>query len=283
MQSIKLKALYFLLIVFIFSCKDKDGTELYCRSSDNLSICYSQYGGGKDLILFVHGWSCDKSYWENQLEYFKKDFQVVTIDLGGHGKSSMERNNWSISSFGEDVNAVLSQYKFNQAYLVGHSMGSDVILDAASKIESDDIELILVDRFIDTPQPWTGESFEEFYKPFTDNFKEYTYNWIKKVMFIPESDNQLIEWIAKDMSDADPNVALPALRDLFSNNYQPIINNLKKREINMSIINSDYQVNNIENLKKSGFKVYINSKSGHFLMMEQPEMFNKTLENIIIN
>ena len=195
MQRIKLMAHYCLLMVFIFSCQDKEGSDLFCNSSDNLSICYSQYGGGKDLILFVHGWSCDKSYWENQLDYFSKNFHVVTLDLGGHGKSGNDRNEWTISSFGNDVNAVLSQYNFKKAYLVGHSMGSDVILDAASKWETNNIELILVDRFIDTPIPWIGESFEEFYKPFVENFKDYTYSWIKDVMFIPDSDTQLMEWI----------------------------------------------------------------------------------------
>jgi len=283
MRGIKLLTTYFLLTLFIFSCKNNDNSDLFCKSSDNLNICHSKYGEGKDLILFVHGWSCDKSYWKNQLDYFSKDFLVVTIDLGGHGKSGTDRNNWTISTFGNDVNAVLNQYDFNKAYLVGHSMGSDVILKAASKLDNNNIELILVDRFNDTPQPWVGESFEKFYNPFKENFKEYTYNWVKNVMFIPESDTQLIEWIAKDMSDADPNVALPALRDLFKNIYLPIIKDLGKRGIQMTILNSDYQENKIENLKNSGFKVVVNSNSGHFLMMEQSEMFNKTLENIIKN
>ena len=61
-------------------------SEGFTKSPDGTEISYSYYGKGKELILFVHGWSCDKTYWDNQVEYFRKDYQVVTIDLGGHGK-----------------------------------------------------------------------------------------------------------------------------------------------------------------------------------------------------
>jgi pimeloyl-ACP methyl ester carboxylesterase len=250
-------------------------------SSDGINIAYTEYGVGKDLIVFVHGWSCDQSYWMKQIDYFKKDYQVITIDLGGHGKSGFDRENSTISSFGDDVTSVMKLLDFNKAYLIGHSMGSDVVLDAASKWDGNNLELILVERFNDTPTPWTGDRFEQFFKPFTINFKDYTYNWVKEVMFIPQSDSLLIEWIANDMSDAPPSIALSAFRDLFSNDYMPIIKSLKEKGVAMTILNSDYQKSNVENLKEVGFDVVMISNTGHFIMMEQPDLFNSTLSNLI--
>ena len=44
-------------------------------------------GQGTPALVFVHGWSCDRSYWAGQLEAFSRDFTVVAPDLGGHGES----------------------------------------------------------------------------------------------------------------------------------------------------------------------------------------------------
>lgn len=276
--------LQFLAIVsLIISCQVENTIEKTAISSDGLEIAYTQYGNGGDLILFVHGWSCDQTYWQKQIDHFKDDYTVVTIDLGGHGRSGMDRENATISSFGDDVIAVMQLLNFEKTYLVGHSMGSDVCLDAGTKWDKKNIELILVDRFNNTPSPFVGEPFEKFIEPFNSNFKEYTYNWVKNVMFIPESDSTLIEWIAKDMSEAPPSIAIPAMTDICINDYIPYIDTLVERGIPMTIYNSDYQKNNIKNLEKLGFDVIIMSNSGHFLMMEQPDEFNQTLMGLIQN
>ena len=39
---------------------DRDGTKLVCLDS----------GGGGRPVAFVHGWCCDRSFFEPQLEYF---------------------------------------------------------------------------------------------------------------------------------------------------------------------------------------------------------------------
>ena len=280
MKRIELIA-FFAILTLTFSCQTKEGQEQFCKSPDGVEICYTEYGQGDNLVVFVHGWSCDKSYWREQIDFFKQDFHVVTIDLGGHGNSGMERTNWTMSAFGDDVNSVLKQFKFKKAYLVGHSMGSDVILEANSSWKENNIELFLVDRFNDTPTPFVGESFNQFFKPFSENFSAHSYQWIKNGMFIPESDSKLIEWIASDMSQANPDVALSALKNLFSNNYIPILEKLNQRNVPMTLINSDYQPLNIENLKKVGFEVITISECGHFVMMEQPINFNNKLKGLI--
>ena len=54
-------------------------------SSDGVDIHYEVHGEGEPALVFIHGWSCDRSYWRAQVEYFAKQYQVITIDLAGHG------------------------------------------------------------------------------------------------------------------------------------------------------------------------------------------------------
>ena len=61
-------------------------------SSDGVDIHYEVHGEGEPTLVFIHGWSCDRSYWQAQVEYFAKQYQVITIDLAGHGESGTNRS-----------------------------------------------------------------------------------------------------------------------------------------------------------------------------------------------
>jgi hypothetical protein len=60
-------------------------------SSDGIPITYEVRGKGSPTLVFVHGWSCDRTYWKGQIEPFSKIYQVVAIDLAGHGESGKGR------------------------------------------------------------------------------------------------------------------------------------------------------------------------------------------------
>ena len=252
-------------------------------STDNLEISYTKYGEGKDLILFVHGWSCDQTYWKNQIEFFKKNFQVVALDLGGHGNSGTDRKNWTISSFGDDVVSVVNQFKYASLFLVGHSMGGMVVLDAASKLDNKSITLFLVDQIQNKYWPVPEERVQNFLKPFRENFKNHTKEWVKTAdNFVEGSDPQLIEWISSDMSNAPPEIAIPSMHDVKTRNFDETIAQLKKRNISMTLINNkeSKEKDKLE-LIELGFRIEIIPKVGHFIMLEKSQEFNQKLFELI--
>src|SRR5918994_764401 len=90
--------------------------------------------GWGPALVFVHGWSCDRSYWSRQLPHFAGRHNVVAIDLAGHGESGVGRQAWTMPAFGDDVVAAVEQLGLESTVLIGHSMGGDVIVDAALKL-----------------------------------------------------------------------------------------------------------------------------------------------------
>jgi pimeloyl-ACP methyl ester carboxylesterase len=270
-----------LAIILLISCSRNNGNDLFTKSTDGVDICYSTYGNGKDILVFVHGWSCDKSYWCEQVGDLQDDYKIVTIDLGGHGGSGLGREDWTMSSFGEDVNSVLNQFNYRKAFLVGHSMGADVIIEAAANNLSN-IELILVDRFKKNPRPWPEEYLKNFLIPFEEDFFSTTRELAKgPAFFIEESDSQLVEFVSNDMAQANASVALSAFRNLSQNDIKPTIISLKERGIKMTAINSDYQNINSDSLKELGINSVIMTNVGHFVMMENPDEFNKIIRELI--
>jgi pimeloyl-ACP methyl ester carboxylesterase len=59
------------------------------------------------------------------------EYTVVALDLGGHGQSGHNRENWTIEDFAKDVRAVIDGLHLNNVILVGHSMGGEIILQTA--------------------------------------------------------------------------------------------------------------------------------------------------------
>jgi pimeloyl-ACP methyl ester carboxylesterase len=103
-------------------------------SSDNVEINFDVLGDGKPALVFVHGWSNDRSIWDSQISYFSKKYKVVAVDLPGFGKSGNNRRNWTVPAFGGDVAAVIEKLDLDNVVLVGFSLGGPVVIETENKI-----------------------------------------------------------------------------------------------------------------------------------------------------
>ena len=118
------------------------------KGADGVTIHYDRAGKGKPALVFVHGWSCDRTYWAKQFDAFAGQYTVLNIDLAGHGESGTDRDDWSIKSFGADVASVVVAEELYDVVLIGHSMGGSVVVDAARRL-GDRVSLVVA---VDTLQ-----------------------------------------------------------------------------------------------------------------------------------
>jgi len=93
-------------------------------------VHFVREGRGAPPLVFVHGFLCSHEDWHHQLEFFSKTHEVVACDLRAHGKTPGRPQEVSIEHFGGDVAALVSNLDFRKAFLVGHSMGCRVVLEA---------------------------------------------------------------------------------------------------------------------------------------------------------
>lgn len=102
-------------------------------------------GDGAPPLVFVHGYACSHEDWQAQLAFFSPTHQVVACDLRGHGATPGRAQECSIEHYGGDVAALLNHLDLSDCILVGHSMGTRVILEAA-RIDPERIGgLVLID------------------------------------------------------------------------------------------------------------------------------------------
>jgi pimeloyl-ACP methyl ester carboxylesterase len=232
-------------------------------------------GTGSPALVFVHGWSCDRGYWREQLGSFSERYQVVAIDLAGHGESGVGRAAWTMPAFGDDVVAVVEQLALPAIVLIGHSMGGDVILDAALKLADRTVGLVWVDVYRSLGEPRTTEQMEQFMAPFRDDFVAATRDFVERRL-MPGAAEELVEWVSADMSAAPPAIALDAMRHAIDNE-DAVLAGLRQLEAPLVAVNPGHLPTDVEALLRHGVRTKLLPNVGHFPMLEDPEGFNRAL------
>ena len=200
---------------------------------------------------------------------------MIPIDLAGHRESGVGRKSWTMEAFGSDVAAVVRQLKLDRVILIGHSMGGDVIAEAARRLRGKVIGLIMLDTYKKLGSGRNPEEVEAFVSTLRNDFKDSTRNLVK-TMFRADSDSTLMNWVADAMSSAPPSIALDALDHSFSYSRQ-MPHTLEELKLPVIAINSDNAPTDIASMEHYGVKVMIMQHVGHFVMMEDPEQFNHLL------
>jgi len=88
-------------------------------------------------VTFVHGAGGSSSIWYKQIKDFRKEFNVLLIDLRGHGKSKKLKPfplaRYSFEMLGNEVIEVLDFLKIEKSHFVGISLGTIIIRELAER------------------------------------------------------------------------------------------------------------------------------------------------------
>ena len=87
-------------------------------------------------ITFIHGAGGSSAIWFKQIRFFSKDFNLLLIDLRGHGASQDLIQNpfkakYSFDSITEDIFEVMDHVKIEKSHFVGISLGTILIRQLA--------------------------------------------------------------------------------------------------------------------------------------------------------
>lgn len=252
-------------------------------SRDGTPISYEVIGAGEPTLVFVHGWSCDARYWRAQVPYFSKSHRVVVLDLAGHGHSGMARKRYTMSAFGEDVRAVTEAAGGRNVILIGHSMGGQVMVEAARLMPARVTGLIGVDTLENIEYPLTRGELKKMMTPLKKDFRAGSREFMGG-MISPDTDPQLREWILADVSAAPPAAALSAMNEMMELYITGDAARIfEKVRVPVITVNGDQWPVNYEANRRHmlSYDALIMKKADHFLMMDQPEEFNRTLEKAI--
>ncbi|WP_154856256.1 alpha/beta fold hydrolase [Cyclobacterium xiamenense] len=88
-------------------------------------------------VTFVHGAGGSSAIWFRQIRDFKKSFNVLLVDLRGHGKSKSQVyekiKHYSFDIIGDEVIEVLDHLNIRKSHFVGISLGTIVIREITER------------------------------------------------------------------------------------------------------------------------------------------------------
>ena len=140
-----------------------DVFEQTCRLNHGKSMAYitnfdlALYNQDKPTLLCVHGWLDNAQSFAPMLEFFN-DYQVIIVDLMGHGKSdhrSLDAH-YHLIDWVYDLKLFCQQLGLNQFYLIGHSLGGAI----SSVFAASEAHLVKALVLLESPGAFTQPEHE---------------------------------------------------------------------------------------------------------------------------
>ena len=85
----------------------------------------------RDTIVFIHGVGLTKEIWDQQVEFFK-NYNILTYDLLGHGKTPLEKSQLTFDDYNKQLLNLIDELDLKKIHLVGFSLGSLIARHFAS-------------------------------------------------------------------------------------------------------------------------------------------------------
>ena len=85
-------------------------------------------GGKGPAVVFLHGFCETMNIWNNFSEVLADQYNVITLDLPGHGASPLESATFSIDDLADQVHDTLQRHGINKYFVIGHSLGGYISL-----------------------------------------------------------------------------------------------------------------------------------------------------------
>ena len=121
---------------------DINGMHIYIKDQNPESI--------KKTIVFIHGFGGSTFSWRNNAPFFAgQGYRVVSLDVKGFGLSHKDfASDYSHPSQAELLAEVFDRLEIDQACLIGHSMGTSIMLHFAHLYPEKVLGLISVDGYV---------------------------------------------------------------------------------------------------------------------------------------
>ena len=240
---------------------------------------------GKGLpLVFVHGFLGSTDMWKPQIEYFKKNYNVLTPALPGFGKSNNIQSCDSIKCMAMAVLNILKKKRIKKFNLLGHSMGGMIVQEIAM-IAGDQISRLIC--YGTGPMgdiPGRFETINESKKKLKIDGLATTANRIAKTWFV-DGDKAKYFYLCSNAGKETSLLATEKALDAMKNWNG--INNLKNIKNKTLIIRGDkdkaYNFNQVkilrDNIPDSDLKIV--KGSSHNVHLEKIGEFNSCVGNFL--
>ena len=165
--------------------------------------------GSRPKLVFIHGLLGNALNWSGIAQTYAADFDVLTYDLRGHGRTGFLTDSYEPEVFAEDLTGLLDELSWERVVAVGHSLGGRILFCAGSRHPERFSKIVIEDigpnkttessmrtadmiNYVPAPFESRGEAkhfFEQsFQKKYGKVLSDYMYSNLHK------DENSLFDW-----------------------------------------------------------------------------------------
>lgn len=243
---------------------------------------YVRDGGGEEHpdvlpVLFLHSLAGNGGQWALQLDHLRRHRRAVALDFRGHGESDpAEDGDYSIPGLAADVAAAADQLDLRHFVLAGHSLGSAVAIEYASRHPERVAGLLLVDPNGDQSQVPAREL-----APFLESLRADPLAELESYFrqLVVGGDADAARWVLEDLRLTHEDAVTGAVAAAVE--YKPLPALARYPGPRRSIISDmnrlPYSLHNL----LPDLPVRLMTGTGHWVMMDRPAIFNHLLDEFL--
>ena len=269
-----------LLLVMLLAAPAKSaGLESRFAGFEGIKVHYEMSGKGDEALIFIHGWTCSADFWRGQTSAFA-GLRVIAVDLPGHGRSDKPQTDYTMTYFARSIDAVMRDAGVKRAVLIGHSMGTPIVRQFYRLYPDKTLGLVIVDGALRLLMP--AAQMEAFTAQLRNNYKTAAPQMID-TMLTPVKDEKLKSEIRAAMLSTPDYVAISAMAGMADQKlYEP---DSIKVPVLAVMAKSPFWGPDTESFARSlapDLDFHMWEGVSHFLMMEKPDEFNRTLQAFLV-
>jgi len=100
--------------------------------ANGVELEVNHYPNNGETIVFLHFSGGCLAQWNGIIPNFMEKYNIVTLDLRGHGKSEKAGSGYTLDNMGKDIIEVMNQLGIDKTHLVGSSLGGEIAVSLAA-------------------------------------------------------------------------------------------------------------------------------------------------------
>ncbi|MFH1129418.1 MAG: alpha/beta fold hydrolase [Patescibacteria group bacterium] len=123
--------------------------EIIEQKSENIFYRYLKNSKENHTLLFLHGFTGTSSVWDDYVETLKDKFNIILIDLVGHGNSGSPKtiDEYSFSNQAEKIVKILNQLEIGSVSIISYSFSCHISLLIKEKMQEKIKSMIFVSPY----------------------------------------------------------------------------------------------------------------------------------------
>lgn len=275
-------------------------TSGFFTTRDGVRLHYIEAGKGKPLVM-IPGWSQTAAQFSAQIAGLSDKYQVIALDMRGHGDSEKPNHGYRIHRLSKDVHEFIRARNLNDVTLAGHSMGCSVIWGYWELFGKDRIsKLLLIDQMpMITANPVWGDQEKTNAGTLLDKESLWgipnalagpdgvkTTEGFIGAMFTKAYPKEQVDWVVQQNLKFPRAYAARLLFDHSTNDWRDVLPTISVPALivggKTSLVGWRSQLWMGTQIPNSRVEIFEEAEGGnHFMFMENPDKFNRLVREFM--